>query len=119
MKLYKMTSKIPEYVYHGSHKLFDNFDTSMTAQGILWFADDPKDIIEGNSGAVSNQYIYKVKLNVSNPAGWEEYDKLFLDQIRQNFDSIELDGYWVVFDPNNVEIVSVLEKTDDGYEKIR
>lgn len=113
MKIFKNASQNSIKAYHGSNKLFNKFDTIHTAQGILWFSEDLNDILSGNSGALSSKYIYEVQLNVSNPAGWEEYDKLYLDQIRQQgFDSIHLYDNWVIFEENRVKIDRIYENKD-------
>lgn len=108
MKIKKVSKTIPDYVYHGSPFLFDSFDTNQTVQRLLWFTEDPEEIISGKSGALSNKYIYKCRLKVSNPANREQYEKLTLDEISQmGHDSIELEGYWAIFDENDVEIIDV------------
>ncbi|MFA7219242.1 MAG: hypothetical protein WC119_01900 [Synergistaceae bacterium] len=110
MKIYKVSSK-EVIAYHGSHKIFDKFDKDFAAQGVFWFSTDLNKILGGTSGANSSKVIYKVKLSVDNVAGWEEYDKYFLSQINDmGYDSIKLDDDWVIFDPNQIEI---LEKHED------
>jgi hypothetical protein len=50
----------------------------------------------------------EVELSVGKVAGWSEYDELYLQQIQeQGFDSIYLDGNWVIFDPNNVMVIKI------------
>lgn len=94
--------------YHGTDKKLTKFDPKKTAQGILWFSEDKDKIIRKEAGATTHGYIYKVELKVDKTAGWEEYDKLMLQQIReQGFDSIKLDDDWIIFDPKRVKILGV------------
>ncbi|MBD3260719.1 MAG: hypothetical protein GF334_03445 [Candidatus Altiarchaeales archaeon] len=108
-------------VYHGSPKLFDKFGLEETAQGVLWFSEDRDKIVRGESGANSSKYIYTVDLHLDRPAGWGEYDKYFLAQLKQNgYDGIKLDDDWVAFDPKDARIVGVEERQPDGnYKRIR
>jgi hypothetical protein len=94
--------------YHGSRVPIRRFDPRFSAQGVLWFSEDPEKIIRGESGAVSSAYLMKVRLHVDHTAGWDEYERYFLAQIEDlGFDSIQLDDDWVIFDPDRVEVVSV------------
>lgn len=94
--------------YHGSNVPIHVFDPSMGAQGVMWFHEDKDKILNGESGAISSKYIMEVELSVGRTAGWGEYDKLYLQQIQeQGFDSIYLDGNWVIFDPNNVMVIKI------------
>ena len=105
--------------YHGSPILFDKFDIDSSAQGVLWFSEDFSIIKNEESGAVSNNYIYVVDLNVQKTAGWEEYDKSYLQQLAdEGFDSIKLDNDWAIFDPNRVTIKNIFKRMDNGdYEE--
>ncbi len=93
-------------VYHGSDHYFNKFDVRRSAQGVFWFSEDKEDILSGKAGIGIPKYLYTVNLNVRNPAGWDEYQKLFLQQIKNmGFDSIKLDNNWVVFDSDNIKII--------------
>ena len=87
------------------------FSRDHGAQGVMWFAEDKDKIIGGESGALSSKYIMKVELAVDKTAGWEEYDKLYLQQIEdEGYDSIQLDDNWIMFDPKRVKVIGVEER---------
>jgi oligoribonuclease (3'-5' exoribonuclease) len=96
--------------YHGSNRPIQRFDLGCSSQGIVWFSENKEKILSGESGASSIKYLIEVVLTVSNPAGWDEYEKLMLAQIKQEgFDSIHLDDDWVIFDPKNIKITKVTD----------
>lgn len=96
--------------YHGSKVPIENFSRDYGAQGVIWFSEDKDIILRGESGAVSSKYIMKVELTVDKTAGWDEYDKLYLQQIEdEGFDSLHLDENWVMFDPKRIKVVGVEE----------
>ena len=96
--------------YHGSNSPIAKFDRNFSAQGVFWFSEDKESILKGDSGATSLNYLIEVMLTVSNPAGWEEYEKLALGQIKsQGFDSIHLDDDWVIFNNKNIKILNVIK----------
>jgi hypothetical protein len=106
MKIYKVAQQNKVIAYHGTQAPFDSFDRDRAAQGVFWFSEDYSKIADQNSGANSSKFIAKVQLDVNNPAGWEEYDKYYLQQINDmGFDSIKLDDDWVIFDSNRIEIL--------------
>jgi len=101
-------------LYHVSNELFDSFDTAQTAQGILWFAKDRAELLSSGSGAGLYPgrpvYVYDCRVTVANPAGWDEYEKYGIGELKGlGFDSVDLDDSFVVFDPDDVEILSVYE----------
>ena len=97
--------------YHGSNVPIRKFSRDFGAQGVMWFAEDKDKIISGESGALSSKYIMKVELTVDKTAGWEEYDKLYLQQIEdEGYDSIQLDDNWIMFDPKRVKVIGVEER---------
>jgi len=94
----------PLVVYHGTHKNFTEFDLDYAAQGIFWFSSDKSKIAGGRSGAVSSKIIVEAYLSIQNPAGWDEYEKYSLGQIRDmGFDGIQLDDDYVVFEPTQIK----------------
>jgi len=98
--------------YHISNELFDSFDSSMGVGSQMWFGKTPPDEDNQYLGAGlypgRDRYLYTVRLNFTNPAGWEEYDKLLLDQIiAEGFDAIELEESVIVFDEDLIDIVDV------------
>lgn len=105
-------------VYHGTSIPLNRFSLKNTAMGILWFSEDRSKIERGESGAQSAQYLITVKIRVDKTAGWDEYNKLMLAQIKsQGYDSIKLDDDWVLFDPKRAKIVKVEERQPDGSYK--
>ena len=98
-------------VYHGSNKPIQKFDKQYSAQGVFWFSEDKEKIQRGESGAVSSKYIITAEITVNKTAGWEEYDKFFLQELKhQGYDSIHLDDDWVVFDSKNIKVTDVEER---------
>jgi hypothetical protein len=92
--------------YHGSTVPISKFDRRFSAQGVFWFSEDMDKILRGESGAVSSKYLMEVILTVRKTAGWDEYEKLVLAQIKaMGYDSIKLDDNWVIFDPKNIKII--------------
>jgi hypothetical protein len=96
--------------YHGSNKMIERFDRDFSAQGVFWFSLDKVKIISGNSGASSTKYLIEVDLKINNPAGWEEYEKLGLGQIRElGFDSVLLDDDYIIFDSDRITITGIVK----------
>lgn len=107
-------SVIKDVVYHGTNTLFSKFNFDNAPQKIIWFSSTPNKITDGESGAAGTKYILKLKVNIKNPAGWDEYDKYGLDTLQQmKYDGVILpdkngyDGF--VFKPSQVKILGVLE----------
>jgi hypothetical protein len=110
-KQYLEESVIKQIVYHGTDKEFKIFDLGKATQGLIWFTSDKASIEAGEAGAQGSGYILELKVNLKNPAGWEEYNRLVLDQLeQQGYDGAILpsgdhfDGF--VFHPSQVEIIS-------------
>ena len=96
--------------YHGSNSPITRFNRTFSAQGVFWFSEDKDKILRGESGAVSSKYLIEAILTVTKTAGWEEYERLGLGQIRgEGFDSIKLDDDWVIFDNKNIKIIKVTQ----------
>jgi hypothetical protein len=92
--------------YHGSSVPIRRFAYKYSSQGVFWFSEDRDKILRGESGAVSFDYIMTVELDINNIAGWDEYDKLGLGQIKSmGFDSIKLDDDYVVFDSKRIKVI--------------
>lgn len=95
-------------VYHGSNVPIQKFDRNFAAQGVFWFSEDRDKIVRGESGANSSKYIITAEITVNKVAGWDEYDKYFLAELKQmGYDSIHLDDDWVVFNPKNINVLNV------------
>jgi hypothetical protein len=93
----------PKVVYHGTDKRFSTFRAGGPDGGI-WFSSDLDKIVRGESGAAGTKYIYPVYLRILRPAGWDEYDKYFTDELLQRgYDGLSLDDDYVVFDPRQIK----------------
>jgi hypothetical protein len=96
----------PLKVYHGTDKDFNRFNWRFSTQGVHWFSSDKEEIINGESGANSTKIILSCYLKANKLAGWKEYDKYSLIEIRNmGFDGIKLDDYYIVFDANQIKII--------------
>ena len=76
--------------YHGTNAIFTRFDSKKTAQGIIWFSTDRDRIIRGEAGAQGLGRILKVRVTIKKPAGWDEYQKLSLGELRRDYDGVVL-----------------------------
>jgi hypothetical protein len=113
----------PRYVvaYHGSNVPIRQFDRDKSAMGIFWFSDD-KGAIERGERANRTDWLITARLDVGNKvAGWDEYNKLGLYELERQFNSVHLDGDWIIFDPSKIKILktekidrSRLSKADSG-----
>ena len=80
-------------IYHGTDKVFKEFDVKKTPDGSIWFTDNKDSILKGESGAsgttrIIDRFIDENKLKL---AGWDEYDKYSLDELQNmGFDGIKL-----------------------------
>lgn len=107
----------PLVVYHGTTKDFVKFDKKMaTMGGITWFSSDPKtaDVFAGSKGDPGmSQFeeganIKPLYISMKNPAGWEEYDKFGLGELKSRGydgailkDGDEITGF--VFEPTQIK----------------
>lgn len=92
--------------YHGTNSLFNRFNPDRTQDSLFWFSTNKDKIITGNSGATGSKYIMTCLLNIKNPAGWNEYEMLNVDQlIVLGYDSVKLDDDYIVFNPDNIQII--------------
>jgi hypothetical protein len=93
--------------YHGSNVRIRRFDSSFSAQGVFWFSEDLGRICAGESGACSIKHVMTVDLTVKKTAGWSEYERLSLWELREaGYDSVLLDEDWLIFDAKNVRVIS-------------
>lgn len=100
----------PMKLYHGTDKNFNIFSLNYSTQGIIWFTSDKSAIERGEVGASGSGYIKELYICMKNPAGWNEYDKLTLEQIQnRGYDGVILpnndgtfDGF--VFNPKQIRI---------------
>ena len=108
-------------LWHISNSQFKRFDPRMTAQGIIWFAKDGNHLVKDLHGASVNNrlpvYLYRCEVKMGKVAGWDEYDKKGLGQLRDDgFDTIELDDDVAVLNKNSIRILGVqqIEKKEHG-----
>lgn len=93
--------------YHAGPVPIRKFVARRTAQGVFWFSEDKEALLRGEKGAGSTKYLMTCELDVDSPAGWPEYEKLYLQQIKsEGFDSVKLDDDWIVFDPRRIKVLS-------------
>ena len=101
-------------VYHGSNHQFTKFDLNKTAENVAWFSDSIQDIKSGDAGADSSKYIMEFEITIENPAGWDEYDKMSLDElINGGFDGVILEDSgatnYIVFNKKNIKFIRNVE----------
>lgn len=102
----------PEIVYHGTGEKFTAFKKSKSTQGIFWVTNDRASIENGEVGAQGKGQILDLYASIKNPAGWAEYDKYGLSELRrEGYDGAilrEKDGTFsaFVFDPSQLKSAS-------------
>jgi len=96
----------PLKVYHGTNINFDKFNLDFAAQGIIWFSSNKDAILSGESGASGTSFIKKAYLSIKNPAGWAEYEKYGIGELKGlGYDGIILNDNYVVFDPSQIKVI--------------
>ena len=77
--------------YHGTGIKFRRFNLKYSTQGIIWFSSDKQTILDGNAGAQGRGFIITAEVSIERPAGWDEYDKKGLGELRQaGYDGVVL-----------------------------
>ena len=106
----EQTKNTKKTIYHGTSEIFNEFDTSKSADGSIWFTDKKSRIEEGEVGASSKGVIMERVINENNLklGGWDEQDKFSTDElIREGFDGLRLeeDGEvtYKIFNPEKLE----------------
>jgi hypothetical protein len=94
-------------VYHGTNQQFSKFNFKTATQGIVWFTDSIESIQNQEHGGMGNKIIMTRYITINNPAGWAEYEKLGLGQIKdRGYDGVILpDGgvtNYIVFSPKSI-----------------
>ena len=103
----------PLIVYHGTGNKFRKFNTKKSTQGIIWFTSNKEKILKHEVGASDKGYLITAELTMENPAGWDEYEKYLLIQLKQlGYDGAVLkDGNdsfdCFVFNPDKIKIINV------------
>lgn len=114
----------PLVVYHGTKKSFEIFDSQKTNDTLFWFTSNKEAIERGEVGASGKGAIMPVYLKIENPAGWEQYEKLMMQQIMDaGYDGLILDDYYIAFNPNQIKSVNnqgTFSSEDDNilYQKL-
>jgi GNAT superfamily N-acetyltransferase len=99
-------------VYHSTAKDFDAFDPDRAIGTQFWTTTDRASIEAGEVGAQGSGVIKTLYHRIKNPAGWDEYDKLGIDElIARGYDGLKLsdpDGSFtfVAFDPSQYRSVN-------------
>ena len=95
-------------VYHGTNEKFGNFDFKRAIQGIVWFTDSIDSIKAGEHGGMGNKFIMTRYITLNNPAGWDEYEKYGLGQLKdRGYDGVILPhgteyNDYIVFSPKSI-----------------
>ena len=82
-------------IYHGTDQDFEDFDLDKTADGTVWFTDNPNKITGGEvaasgKGVVVSRFINEGTLKLG---GWDENDKFSVGElIAQGYDGVKLEG---------------------------
>lgn len=111
VEIYQSLNEQKYRVYHGSRDKFYKFNWNKTYQRIAWFTDSRDYITSGDAGAHGRNWILTFDITLNNPAGWDEYEKLGIGQLRDaGYDGVILpDGdvtNYIVFDNKNIKYVS-------------
>lgn len=102
-------------MFHGTKEPFSKVDMSRGAQGVFWLTSNLGALERGEVGANSSRTVLRCYVRMVNPAGWDEYDKYSLGELRgKGYDGVVLedpDGTFdaIVFKPNQVKILPHLE----------
>lgn len=72
----------PLVVHHGTSKKFSVFSLKKAPQKIIWFTSNKSSVEAGEVGAAGHGHIMDLYASIKNPAGWDEYEKYGLGQLR-------------------------------------
>jgi hypothetical protein len=107
----------PLEVYHGTGSDFKEFNLENATQNIIWFTSDKSSVESHEVGAGGRGYVLHLFAKITNPAGWEEYDKFTLDELEQKgYDGAILskhgfiDGF--VFYPEQLRIMKSIKEEE-------
>jgi len=101
----EMGFNIDEIVYHGTKEDFDAFDPERAIGTQYWSTTDKASIEAGEAGAQGSGVIKAMYVRIKNPADWDLYDRLGIDElIGRGYDGVALkEGdhtTYIAFDPN-------------------
>ena len=107
-----VTGRDVKWLWHISNSRFRKFSRKMAINGLTWFSKDKDDLLREMHGASIDTrkpvWLYKCSANVDKTAGWDEYEKYLIAQLRQmGYDSIDLDDDFVVMDVDKIKIHEV------------
>ncbi len=107
-------------VYHGTNEKFGKFNFNKATQGIIWFTDSIDSIQKGEHGGQGNKYIMTRYITINNPAGWDEYEKYGLQQLRDmGYDGVILPQDdktdYFVFSNKNISAKPINENNNNNY----
>jgi hypothetical protein len=105
--------------YHVSNQEFDKFDLNQSIDGCIWLTKDYNSILNGETGASINSKeikIHKFYIKTNKLGGWEEEDKYFTEELKQQgYEGVLLDNDLKLFNPDNTFKI----KTDFKNKSIR
>ncbi|MBF0291964.1 MAG: hypothetical protein HQK86_07375 [Nitrospinae bacterium] len=99
----------PLVVYHATDKLFTKVDMKKGGQGTFWVTSNKRAAEAGEVGAAGSGRIMGLYAKIENPARWEEYENLSIDEIEaRGHDGVILenpDGTFdaIIFSPTQVK----------------
>ena len=107
-------------VYHTTNENFEKFDLKKTAQGIIWFTDSLSSIQNKTTGANGFGKIMKREITLNNPAGWDEYEKYGIQELKEmGYDGVilpnENENDFIVFYPKNIHIIKEDTNSNNEY----
>ena len=98
-------------VYHGTDADFDEFDPERAVGSQFWSTTNKAAVESGEVGAAGHGVIKELLHRINNPADWDDYDNLLLDEIiGRGYDGLKLpdpDGnsVMVAFEPEQYKSV--------------
>jgi hypothetical protein len=101
-------------VYHQTSQNFEDFDTTKSADGTVWFTSDKANFSDPKSSAsaaAGKGRIIERNVDLKKVAGFKELDKYTIDElISQGYDGAYLDGDIQVFDVKSIKPVGSSKK---------
>ncbi len=113
----------PLIVYHGTASNFRAFNMKKQIMGTIWFTSDKSEIEAGNVGAAGSGKILELYASIQNPAGWDEYDKLGIWELKgRGYDGVILpnrDGsfHGICFEPTQLKSATKNNGNFDRFNK--
>lgn len=106
-------------VYHVTNKEFRRFSLKTATQGIIWFTDSIESIKKGETGAAlkGKERIIKCEIELNNPAGWNEYEKYGIGQLKGlKYDGVilpmnDIENDYIVFNTKQIKKMKTLKES--------